>query len=1144
MTKQTSSSSGAIGFFTRHPNAANLLMVLMILFGVYGLLKLNTQFFPTIEIDTIRISIVWPGASAEDVEANILKTVEPEVRFLDGLDKLTSYAREGSASLTLEFVKGTDMQKALADVEQAISGLTTLPEEAERPVVSRSQLYETVAKMALSGPFSEESLQAYARFVRDRLIANGIDKVDFEGLRQSEIHVDVDALALRHYNLSLDDISAKLRQGSLDLPSGSQDGLIEKQVRVQAQADDPQALRDLEIRSFDDGRRLLLGDLASVQNGFDERDIQGFSKGQRAIELTIQRTVTSDTLQTQTRVEKTYAELQNLLPASLNISLYDVRASRVKERIALLVENGLTGLALVVLILFLFLNGRVAFWVAAGIPVALMAALGFMYLSGQSINMISLFALIMTLGIIVDDAIVVGEHTATRFALGDSPYEAAERGAGRMFFPVIAAMATTAAAFFPILLISDTIGQIMGAMPLVVLAVLAASLIECFLILPGHLAHSLKSNHNGPVFSWRRVLLLALLPGLIIVWLAIKPEIATAFGFSLDVLAFALADIYAAYPLIFMIVVIGLVFAVAMGLETFLFRKALRHHDYEGDEADFQKSALLRQKLDHGFVIFRERAVRPVARLAYRGRYVTLSLCMAGFMLVIGALTGGHVGFIFFPSPEAETIRASVFMHPGTSEKEAIKILNTIETSLYQSAESLSEGSADALIESSFITLGKSGFSQADNVGRVNVELTSSEIRTIRTRQIVQAWRSALPTLVGVQKIAISERRAGPPGRDLDIRLTNGSPEELKQAALVMQKELTAFAGVSGIEDDLPYGKPEVIIALNVKGASLGLTSQDIGNQVRNALSGAIARRLPGPDDDIPVKIRLADTQGLTVGARTTRNLSDLDIQLPSGDFIPLGDVATLTNRQGFSVIMREGGRTMVSVTADVDFTQISNDDIVSALQQGPAQRLKRDFGVDTSFSGRAEEQQQSFADLRLGVIMAMAAIYIILAWVFASYAKPFAVMLIIPFGLVGAVIGHMLLGFPLTILSLIGLLGLSGILVNDSIILVSRYSELRQEGNAIEVAAIQAACDRTRAVLLTSLTTVGGLLPLLFEKSLQAQFLMPMAITIVFGLAVATVFVLFLVPALLGIGHDISQTMRWIRGRSASPRKHRQIEA
>jgi multidrug efflux pump subunit AcrB len=1118
------SSSGVFSLFTRHPNAANLLMVMMILFGIYGIFKLNTQFFPTVEIDTIRISVIWPGASAEDVQSNILTLIEPEVRFVDGLDSLSAYAREGAASLTLEFDKGTDMQKALADIEQAVSGLTTLPEDAERPVVSRAKLYETVAKISVSGPFSEQALQSYARLIRDRLLANGIDKVDFEGLRQSEIQVNLKPDALRRYNLSIADIAARLRGSSLDLPSGSQEGFVERQIRVMAQADTPDSLARLEILSFEDGRRVLLGDIATLQAGFDERDIQGFSKGQRAIELTIQRSVTSDTLQTQQRVERTYKQLQTLLPGSLELDLYDVRASRVKERIALLVENGLTGLVLVVLILFIFLNTRVALWVAAGIPVALLAALGFMYISGQSINMISLFALIMTLGIIVDDAIVVGEHTATRFALGDGPYEAAENGVGRMVFPVIAAMATTAAAFAPILLISDTIGQIMGALPLVVLAVLAASLIECFFILPGHLAHSLKKPDHLS-FSWIRALIIGLIPALALLVLALQPELAIALGFSLDRIAFPLAEIYATAPLAFLFGLVFSGFITGIGLESLLYRQALKTA-VQNEAQGSQRS--LRNRLDSGFERFRESLIRPLARMAFHMRYITLSVALGSFIVIFGLLSGGHVGFVFFPSPEAETIQASVEMQPGTSEEQARAILSQIEKSLYTTTKALSD---TPLIEATFVTLGKSGFNQADNVGRVNVELTSSESRTVRTRDIVKAWRQALPDLVGVQKIALSEQRAGPPGRDLDIRLSGANPDQLKQASLYLQKQLTGFAGVSGIEDDLPYGKPETLVQLNTQGTTLGLTSGELGQQVRNALSGAIARRLPGPDDDIPIKVRLGQSQDTDIQAYDT--LADLDIRLPSGQFIPLGAVASLTERQGFSVIRREEGRTMVSVTADVDFTQISNEQIIEGLQDGPLQTLRQRWGVDVSFSGRAEEQQQSFADLRLGVIMALSAIYIILAWVFASYAKPLAVMIIIPFGLVGAVLGHMVLGFPLTILSLIGLLGLSGILVNDSIILVSRYQELRGEGDGVEVAAIQASCDRTRAVLLTSLTTVGGLLPLLFEKSLQAQFLMPMAITIVFGLAFATLFVLFLIPALLGIGDDMVRLTRLLTGRS-----------
>jgi len=1151
---------GWISLFVRHPNAANLVMVLMLLFGAYAIAKLNTQFFPTVETKTITVSVTWSGASAEDVSANILGALEPGVRFLDGVDKVTSYAREGSATIRLEFVSGADMQKAQSDVETAVSQVTSLPEEADIPKVSRAQFHDSVGKISLSGPFSETALKVFAKRMRDELIARGIDRVTFNGLRDEEIHVVVPDRELRRLRMTVGEVSDRIRNNSRNMPSGNIQGAVDRQLRAESSAETPGEIGAIEVKSLPGGERVLLRDVARISTVFDDDQERGFRAGARAIELTVWRPASADSLKTDAIVNAYLAEARRVLPPTLEIVKYEVHAERVLQRINLLVKNGLSGLIVVVGVMYLFLNARIAFWVAAGIPVAMFATLGVMYVTGQTINMMSLFALIMTLGIIVDDAIVVGEHTATRSAAGDSPIEAAERGAVRMMAPVLAASLTTMAAFAPIFLVRDVLGQIISALPLVAIAVLVASLVECFCVLPGHLAHSLGRDEAVRWSYWRQFLMAAILTGLCFAALnfaALKPdllrsalaaegrEIARLLADGVSGFASALPAM-TGYASLQVLLLAGLfqesfagvpksvmAFAVpsaALGVAT-LTEAYLRSRGRRRERAGGSSESAFRRGFDRGFAWFRDGPFRFLVRLAFGNRYIVVAASAALFLfMTMGMIGGGRVGFSFFPSPEAERIRAAIEFNAGLPEDRAVAALTAIEDAVRQAERAFGDG-GHHLIVTAISTLGRSGRNQGDNLAEIDVELTASEERSIRTPELVDAWRRQVPNIAGVKRVAIFEVRGGPPGRDIDVRLHDASPAVLKRAALEVGDLLTGFPGVSGVADDLPFGKPEVIMTLTPRGASLGFTIEDVGRQVRNSFDGAIARRLARGDEELTIRV-LKKMAGQGAG-----QLRTFELRSPAGDFVPLAEVMRLRERQGFSVIQRREGRETVSVTGDVDNKVTSNQEVIADLRTSPAlAEIAARHGVDYSFSGREEERKKSFEDLKLGVIIAILVIYIILAWVFASYSRPVAVMLIIPFGIVGAILGHYLMGFKLTILSYLGLLGLAGILVNDSIILVSRMDERLLEGQKLAEAAIGSSCDRLRAVLLTSLTTIGGLLPLLFERSLQAQFLLPMAITIVFGLGFATLVVLFLVPALVGIGGDIGRVFRFLYGTARAP--------
>ncbi|MGS4885118.1 efflux RND transporter permease subunit [Roseibium sp. MB-4] len=1100
---------GIMEVLVRHPNAANLIMAIMVLFGAYGLAKLNTQFFPTVKIDSISVSVAWPGASAEDVSSNILEVIEPELRFIDGMKELTSYGREGSASVRMEFFEGTDMQKALSDVEQAVSAVTTLPVDSETPVVSAANFTDGVATLALRGPFPEQALKVFARQMRDDLLARGIDKVELKGYRSPEYLVEIPERELRRLDLTVSDVATQIAGNTVDLPAGNLDGGVERQIRALSEDRSPEAVGRVEVKSFASGEKTKVEDIGTVVRDFDESENQGFSQGARAIELDILRAETTDTLKAAQIVDDYLAEITPQLPQSLEILKYDVRADAVKGRINLLVENGLTGLVLVVGILFLFLNARIALWVAAGIPVAMMATLGIMWLMGESINMISMFALIMMLGVIVDDAIVVGEHTATRQAMGDNPEDAAVNGATTMLAPIFAASLTTIAAFVPILLISDVLGQIMGTLPVVVVAVVIASLIECFMILPGHLSHALGSR---PRWNWWRVVLLAGAPALFLSALVNQPDMSVPpFLDVIDDPLRALKDTVGLVP--FEAIVVAVCFTLAVGFEAFL---SVMRRSRAGSRRSGQPS-WFRRGFDVGFNWVRDYPFHAFVKVAVNWRYVTFAVAVAAMVLAVGLVRGGRVGFTFFPSPEAENLTASIFFHAGIPEDQAIAGIIKIEDALKEAEAELTGGAGSRLVVATYATLGVAGNNRGDNVANITVQLSRSEERTVRTPAIVNAWRAAVPEIPGISRVAIAERRGGPPGRDLDIRLTGASLQDLKAAARELQQELSAFPGTSGVEDDLPYGKPELLVELTPRGRALGFTVESAARQIRNAFEGNIARRFAEGDEEVTVRVR----QQIDVDG--TAALRQLSLRTPGGEFVPLTEVVNLTDAQGFSVILRRDGKTVVSVVADIDSTVTSNNQIIAELQEAFLPNLARTYGLEYSFAGRAEEQANAFSELLTGVLMAIAGIYIILAAIFGSYSRPLVVMSIIPFGIVGAIVGHYLMGFKLTILSMIGLLGLAGILVNNSIILVARFEERRKSGEDLDSAAISSSCDRLRAVLLTSMTTIGGLLPLMFETSLQAQFLLPMAITIVFGLATATALVLVLVPALLKIGDDIA---------------------
>ncbi|MCF3933892.1 efflux RND transporter permease subunit [Acuticoccus sp. M5D2P5] len=1031
---------GFISLFVRHPTAANLLMIAMVAMGLIGAIRLNVQFFPTIQVPVIFVEVAWPGASAADVESRILDALEPELRFLDGVTATSGMAREGSALITLEFDAETDMQKALADAEQAVSGVTILPIDAEPPQVRRVTFYEPVSKIAITGPFSEKVLKHYARQIRDGLLDAGIDQVELVGMREEEISILVPDEVQRELNLSVGDIADTVSQGVQNIPAGTVEGAREIQLRSMASRQTPEEIGQIEVRALANGERISVDDIATIETRFDREAPIGQISGQPAVELRVKRAVTADTLETTAIVDDYIHQIRAELPPTLEVYQYDTTGRFVLQRLSILVENGVTGLLLVLVALAIFLDLRIAFWVAAGIPVSIFGTLGLMWLTGQSLNMVSIFSLIMMIGIIVDDAIVVGEHTATLEEAGHPPIAAAIGGASSMLKPVMAATLTTMAAFVPIFAVTGPIGQVMHVIPMVVLAVLLASTFECFMVLPAHLNKS-KS------------------------------------------------------------------------------RKARRPN-------------VLRRGFDRVFVAFRDGAFRRILEAVVDWRYTFLAVLLGMLIVLAGLLAGDRIRFHFFLAPEAEVVRASVVFAPGVPVPEQRVALETIEGALREVERDLLAGSdEDKLVNATFTTIGAYEIFERirlQNVAQIEVEVTASETRSVPTSTIVERWGEAIPPIAGVLEVAVSPVEQGLPNRAIEVELKGAPIEVLKAAAEDLADTLATYGGVNGILDNLPYGKQELVMELTDTGRALGFTMEIVGRQVRNLVEGAVADRFARDDEEVTIKVMRDNRAGRP-------DLDNLMVQSPRGEWVPLGEVLRFNEVDSFAIILHAEGQRTVLVSADVDTRVTSSSNVLEDLKREALPALAADYGVSYQISGQESEREQSFEDFLFGLILAAVFIYVILALIFESYIRPFFVMVMIPFGAMGALFGHLLLGMDLTVVSLVGFLGLTGVLVNDSIILIDRVAQRLAMGESVRVAAVAASQDRLRAILLTSITTILGLLPLLFETSRQAQFLIPLAVTFIFGLLMATVIVPLLIPVLFQIGADLRGAARRVTRRPAA---------
>lgn len=1034
-------AGGILSYFTRHKTIANLLMLLMVGAGLLAFPNMRAQFFPDVVVDDLSVNVAWSGAGAEDVDAGIVQVLEPILLAVEGVTASEATSQEGRARIQLEFEPGYDIDRAAEDVQLAVDGASNLPADADDPLIRRGGWRDRVTDVVITGPVSLDQLGRFADEMVTRLFAEGVTKVSVSGVAAPSTIVEVPSLSLIEHDIGLAVIAERIREEAAADPAGDVSGNARLRTGVAKRS--AEEIAAIVLRANPDGSSLTIGDVATVRVEGTDREEAYFVGDNPAVQISVQRTAQGDAIGMQESVEEVARQLTASLPAGVEIDLISARAEQITGRLNILLDNGLTGLALVVLLLFLFLNARTAFWVAAGIPVAMLAAIGLMYVSGLTINMISLFALIITLGIVVDDAIVVGEHADFRARhLGESPTVAAENAAKRMFSPVFSSTITTIIAFFGLVAIGGRFGDLIADIPFTVIVVLAASLVECFLILPHHLSHAIGSN--------------------------------------------------------------------------------AKEHWYD----------IPSRVVNRGFDWFRRTVFRPFIAGVVWARYPVF----AGALLLLASqaalLIKGDVQWRFFSAPEQGQVTGNFAMLPGATREDTIEMMREMQRATEDlGAKYEAEHGVNPLKYVIAQIGGNSGrgisgadSKDADQLGAITIELVDADSRPYSSRDFVSELQDSVRQHPLAETVSFRSWGSGPGGDSLDVQMFGANTETLKAAAEALKSELSRFPEITGLEDTLAYDKEELILELTPQGQALGLNIDSLGRTLREKLGGIEAATYPDGPRSATIRVELPS------GELSADFLDRTQIRTPDGIYVPLADVVTVDSRTGFSTVRRENGILLISVLGDLNDEDADRaaeielsmtDDILPAIESR--------FGVETALSGQSEQERAFLADARTGLILVLTGIYFVLAWIFSSWTRPMVVMAIIPFSLVGTIYGHNVWGIPMSLFTVVGLLGMVGIIINDSIVLVTTVDEYAEDRGLVP-AIIDGAADRLRPVLLTTMTTVLGLAPLLYERSNQAEFLKPTVVTLVFGLGFGMVLVLLVVPSLMAIQADIGKQVRAAR--------------
>lgn len=1043
---------GVIAWFARNEVAANLLMAFIVLLGLWTLSqRIILEVFPAFERDQINIAASYRGASPAEVEKAILFRIEDAIAGLDGITDLYSTAFENAGVVMVETEHGR-ARDLLDDIKGKVDAITTFPDDVERPTYAIQQFRRQAISVVVSGNLSERELHQLGEEVLDDLIAlPAVNLAERAGVRPLEMQIEVDEETLARHNLTFNEVVEAIRSHSADIPAGTlKSHNSEIVLRTQGQRYRGTEFLQIPIRAYPDGSQLTLGEIATINDGFEENPLFSEFNGRPAVMIDVFRTGNQSVLDVSQAVRDYIAESRHTMPQGIELGYWRDRARIVQLRLNTLVNSAWQGGLLVFLCLTLFLRLSVAFWVCVGIPISFLGALALLPEVGISLNIISLFAFILVLGIVVDDAIITGENIYSHLQRAETSIEAVIQGTREVAIPVTFGLLTTLAAFIPLFFIEGRRGSLFAQIPMVIVPVLLFSWMESKLILPAHLRHvRLRHQHT---------------PGL------------------LSRIQHAIAD----------------------GLEQAIIR-----------------------------------FYRPLLGSALRNRYLTVALFIGVTVIIISYVASGRYGFSFFPRVATETARATLVMQPGTpahvTESKVRMMAAAAEKLQLQHTD---PATGQSLINNILISVGwKAGNSHnrdaagQSEVGQVSLELIPPEARTlpVTTKQLVKQWRKAIGTIPGAQEMNF-RAEIGRAGNPIDIQLTGNNFKTLGLVAAQIRQRLAEYPGLFDIEDNFEKGKPEVQISLKPEAEKLGITTQMLGQQIRQAFFGAEVQRIQRGRDDVRVIVRYPKA------ARSSlETLEAMRIRSADGHEVPIGNVATFTHGRSFAEITRIDRKRAINVSADLDKKQVDTNQIRRDLEPFLKQLEQQHPGLTTSFEGELKEQERSFGSLFYGTLLAFAAIYALLAIPLQSWSQPVLVMLVIPFSIVGALLGHMALGLNLSVVSIMGMLALGGVVVNDSLILVEWINRKLRGGMDLMEAVRSAGVARFRPILLTSLTTFFGLTPLIMEKSTQAQFLIPMAVSLGFGILYATLISLILIPSGYLILKDLQPSGRTTANSSAS---------
>ncbi|MGH0033873.1 MAG: efflux RND transporter permease subunit [Myxococcota bacterium] len=1017
MAAEAPPERGPIAWMVRHRVAPNLLMLVLLVGGLISASRTTQEIFPEFELDAVTISVPYPGASPEEVEEGIVLVVEEAVRALEGVEEVTATAAEGSGKVVVELEEGADGQKALLDVQEAVARVRTFPVDAEEPSISLALRRRDVMSLQIYGPIEEFALRDLAEQVRDRLLQEpGITQVDLRGARATEIHVEIAQADLRRYGLTLSGVATRLRNTALDLPGGSLETPGgEVLLRVSERRDWARQFAEVPIVTTAAGAAVRLGDVARVSEGFEDAQRSALYNGQPAIGMRIYRMGDQTPESVSQAARRALDDVEADLPPGVHYAIDDDDSEIYTQRRDLLLKNLFLGLVLVLAVLGLFLDGRLAFWVTMGIPTSFLGAFLLLPWMGVTINMISMFAFLIALGIVVDDAIVAGENIHEHGERGMDPTSAAVRGARDVASPIGISILSNVIAFSPLAFIPGMLGKVWFSIPLVVGSVFLISWIESLWILPAHLAHAVRASTT--------------------------------------------------------------------------------------------RMGTLRDRFQRRFRRFVDERYAPVLAGVVRHRYVVVAAGVGLLAIVTAYALSGRMGIVLMPKVESDRAVVTARLAFGSPLSAAERVRDELLAGARRVAEA---GGGDELVKGTFALVD-------ENTVEIDVYLTPPEVRPLSTAEVTRRWREAVGPLPGVESLRF-ESDAGGPGRGaaLTVELSHRDVDVLDRASQRLAAALEQFPNTSDVDDGYSPGKPQLDFRLRPEARSLGLTSSDVARQVRDAFYGAEALRQQRGRDEVKLLVRRPEHERASLAG-----IEQLLVRTPMGTDVPLLEIAEMERGRAYTQISRRDGRRTVTVTADVTPPEQTNQ-VLAAVRSDVLPELVRDYpGLAASFEGRQADMRESLSALGGGFILALVAIYAALAIPFRSYLQPAIVMLAIPFGIVGAVLGHWIMGYSLSVISMMGIVALAGVVVNDSLVMVDYANRRVGEGVHPREAIQRAGLRRFRPILLTTLTTFGGLAPMIFESSRQARFMIPMAISLGYGILFATVITLVLVPALYLIAED-----------------------